>query len=171
MSIDSTMLLPGTGCFAFGMPAISASSACVLHGRIEQHAPLRVHDLVAITDVAVQRALVRALDAALADVRRRGVVAAVDPLEILEADAADVADRVRARLAERIVARERLLDVDAREAMAAHGERRGLLLGEVAELHALEAAMRAHEVAQRLVLARIDEPERLELLQRRRRGS
>ena len=121
---------------------------------------------MAITHVPVQRAFVRAFDAALADVRGRGVIAAVDPLEILEADAADVADRVRARLAERIVARERLLDVDAREAMPAHGERCGLLLGEVAELHTLEAAMGAHEVAQRLVLARIDEAERLELLQR-----
>ena len=53
------------------------------------------------------------------------------------------------------------------EAMPAHGEDCGLLLGEVAELHPLEAAMRAHEVAQRFVLALIDEPERLELLQRR----
>ena len=81
MSIDSTMLFPGTGCFA-----------------------LCVDDLVAITDVAVERVLVRAFDARLADVRGRGVVAAVDALQILEADAADVADRVRARLAERIVA-------------------------------------------------------------------
>ena len=33
--------------------------------------------------------------------------------------------------------------------MPAHGERRRLLLGEVAELHALEAAVRADEIAQR----------------------
>src|SRR5437762_14022802 len=112
-------------------------------------------------DVAVQLAFVGALDPGLADVRRRGVVAAIDPLEIRETDAAHVADCLRGRLGERIVPRERLLDVDARETMAPDRERRGLLLGEVAELHALEAAVRAHEVAQRLVLARVDEAELL----------
>ena len=55
--------------------------------------------------------------------------------------------------------------------MTAHGERRRLLLGEVAELHALETAVRANEVAQRIVLGWVDEAEPLERDQRRSRFS
>ena len=50
--------------------------------------------------------------------------------------------------------------------MAANGERGRLLFGEVAQLDALEAAVRADEIAQGVVLGRIDEPELLEREQR-----
>ena len=50
--------------------------------------------------------------------------------------------------------------------MPAHGERRRLLLGEVAQLDALEAAVRADEIAEVLVLRRVDEAELLERAQR-----
>src|SRR5690606_2292290 len=95
-------------------------------GRVEQHASLRVHDLLAVTDRAVQPLLVRALDAALADLRGPRIVAPVDPLEIRLADAADVADRVRDGGAVRVEADQRLLDVDAGEMVPAHREARSL---------------------------------------------
>ena len=167
MSSDSTTFAPGTGVFA-STPLESASAwmrpSPAASSR--RHAALRVHDLLPVADLAVQPLLVGALDTGLADVRRAGVVAAVDALEICRADAADVADRVRGHFAERIVARQGLLDVDAREQVPAHGERRGLLLGEVAQLHALETAMRANEIAEVLVLRRVDEAELLEREQR-----
>ena len=135
--------------------------------RVEQHASLRVHHLLAVANAPVQDALVRALDARLADVLRPSVLAALDALEILRADAADVADRVRACLSERIRARQHLLNVDAGEVMAAHREARSLLLVEAADLHALEAAMAAHECDELVVLGRIHELELLERDQRR----
>ena len=148
MSSDSTTLCPARASSPRRRSSRRAPG-CGRRRRLE-HAPLRVDDLLPIADLAVQPILVGALDAGLADVRRAGVVAAVDALEIRRADAADVADRVRARLAERIVARQRFLDVDAGEQVPAHGERRRLLLGEVAELHALETAVRADEIAERV---------------------
>ena len=110
----------------------------------------------------MQPILVGTLDARLADVRRAGVVAAVDTLEIGLADARNVADRVRGRVAERVIARQRLLDVHTREQMPPHGERRGLLLGEVAELHTLEAAVRSNELAEVVARGRVEEAELLE---------
>ncbi len=131
---------------------------------IEQDAPLCVDELLAIADRAVQHLLVAALDAALADLRGRGVIAAVDALEVRAADLADVTHRVRRDLAERVVAHQAFLDVYPREAVPAHGEAGGLTLAQVVvQRNALEAAVRAHELRQLVELARLDELERGEL--------
>ena len=128
-------------------------------------APLCVHHELPIAHLAVQPVFVRAFDAGFTDVRRAGVVAALDAFEIGGADAADVADGVRAQLAERIVARQRDLNVHAGEQVSAHGKGGGLLFREVAQLHAFEPAVRANQIAERVVLAAIDEPELLERVQ------
>ena len=153
------------GCLRLDAARVGERLDAAVAGRLE-HAALRVDDLLPVADLAVQPVLVGALDAGLADVRRAGVVAAVDALEIRRADAADVADGVRRHFAERIVARQRFLDVDAREQVPAHGERCRLLLGEVAQLDALETAVRADEIAEVLVLRRVDEAELFEREQR-----
>ena len=48
-----------------------------------------------VAGLAVQPVFVEALDAGLADVRRAGVFALVEPRQIVLVDAADVADHVR----------------------------------------------------------------------------
>ena len=86
---------------------------------------------------AVQLALVALLDAELADVLGAAVVGevvvgpvVVHLLLLGLVDAADVADQVAADLAERIVAEQPRLDLDAGEAEALRGEARDLLVGE-----------------------------------------
>src|SRR5690606_27214838 len=69
---------------------------------IVEHAAARIAYLLAPPDLTVQDVLVGALEAGLADLRAARVLGAVDALEIGRADAADVADRVRGRLAVRV---------------------------------------------------------------------
>ena len=84
---------------------------------------------------AVQFGLVALLDAELADVVGAAVVGGV--LRIVDGgllalvDAADVADQVARRVAERIVAEQPRLHLDAREAEALRGEAGDLLLGQL----------------------------------------
>ena len=124
---------------------------------------------------AVQLALVALLDAELADVLGAAVVGelVVGPvvLHLLLlglVDAADVADQVAADLAERIVAEQPRLDLDAVEAEALRGEARHLLVGELgADRQRLEALALVEQALEALAVARLD----LDDLRRARRSS
>ena len=92
---------------------------------------------------AVQVLLVGALDAELADVVGALVVGRgalrLDAVHVGLVDAPDVAHRVRGDVAVGVRAEEPRLDLEAREAVAIHGEFRDLLLGEArADGQALE---------------------------------
>ncbi len=134
--------------------------------RIEQHAALRVDDLLAVTDLTVKIELEPALDTGFADVRRRRILTPLDDLEIRSGNARDVADRMRSGLAVRIVPNQALANVDAGKLVPAHGEPGRLLVGQVTDHDVLEPPMRAHEASERVLLLGVNEPCACELGQR-----
>jgi hypothetical protein len=89
-----------------------------------------------VAGLAVQAAFVALLQAQLADVLGALVVALVGFVPVFhglllgQIDAADVAQQVAARLAQRVVAEQPRLDLDAREAEALRGETRHFLVGQ-----------------------------------------
>ncbi len=123
--------------------------------------------MLAIADLAVKLELEAAFDTGFADVRRRRILAPLDDLEIRRGDTRNVADRMRGRIAVRIVTDQALADIDTGELVSAHGEPRGLLVGQVAEHDVLETPMRAHEACQRVAFFRVDESGTHELGERR----
>ena len=119
----------------------------------------------------MQLALVRKLDADLADVVRsfvvRGLVALIDALEVVIIDASDVADDVRCDLAERILPEQARLDLDARKAIAIDGEARDFLVGEPrAQGHRFEVLRFVEQLPESLAIARRDLDQRRQLLDR-----
>jgi hypothetical protein len=92
---------------------------------------LRVDEQLLVAGRAVQRVLVHAFDAELADQRGAGVGRHVDAFLVLLADRAHVAECVHADPAERVVAREPRPDLDAREVGPVHGEAREFLFREL----------------------------------------
>ena len=94
------------------------------------HAAARVHLDLLISDFAVQRALVKAFDAELADVLRRAVSdhrSRVHRLEIVLADSSHRADRVRRQRGVRIVTYELRVHLRTDQAKPIHSQR-GVLL-------------------------------------------
>ena len=116
----------------------SLAAGAVNRGRVEQNAALGVDFLLCVPHLTVQNAFVTALDTRLADLRRSGILAAFDQLEVGSADAAHVAHGMCARIGERVVANESFLDVDSGKSMPAHGKPCGLRLAQVAKRDALE---------------------------------
>src|SRR5580658_9667479 len=124
-------------------------------------ATLSIDQDFAIAVFAVQRPLVGALYSELADQRGAGVGHAVDVLQVLYADGADVAQRMYRELPERIVPRLAGGQIHARELVAMHREAADLLVGEPqSHRHAVEGATRENHAARVLDLVAIDEPER-----------
>ena len=122
MSIDSTSVLPGVG------------------GWLLRRRTARPPALVSTSSkpvVPCSSLLVALLDAELADVVGAAVVGlrplrpVLDRLLLGLVDAPDVAEHVAADLAQRIVAEQPRLDLDAGEAEALGGEARHLLVGEL----------------------------------------
>ena len=72
-------------------------------------------------------------------------------------DAADVADDVRGDFAERILAEQPRLDLDAGKAIAIDGEARDLVVGQPrAQRQALEILRFLEQLAEALAVARLD---------------
>ena len=90
------------------------------------NASARVGLHLLIADLTVQRSLVHAFDAELADELRRAVADRVEHLEIVFTDAPHRADRVPHQTAERVMAHELRFDDDAWQAEAVHRQRRDL---------------------------------------------
>ncbi len=110
--------------------------------------------------LAVQVALVGRLQPQLADVVGAlvvgGAVPLLDAAEILVVDAADVPQHVRCDRAERILAEQPRLDLDAREPVAVHGKARDLLVGQArAQRQALEVLGFLEQLAEALAVARL----------------
>ena len=146
MSIDITSVLPGVGRVAAQAPHRAAAGAGL--------------DLLE-AGRAVQLGFVALLDAELADVLGAAVVGLVfrlvDLLFLGLVDAADVADQVAADLAERVVAEQPRLDVDAGEAEALGGEARHFLVGQLgADRQRLEVLALVHQALEALAVARLD---------------
>jgi hypothetical protein len=96
----------------------------------------------------MQGVLVALLDAGAADVLRAAIGLLVHHREVVLGDAADVADHVRGRLAERVVPREAGLDVHATELVAVDLVARDLLHRQVrAQRHAAVPGGLAHALA------------------------
>src|SRR5215470_745192 len=91
-------------------------------------APLRVHQHLARAIDPVQLPLEAALDAELADERGTGIRRAVDALQILLADRADVAKRVHREIAVGVPACLASLDIHAAELETMYGEARDILI-------------------------------------------
>ena len=84
-----------------------------------------------------------ALDAELTDERGAGVGGAIDVLQVLLADRADVAERVHRELAVRVPAGLARLDVESLELEAPHRKARDILVRHAQpDRHAVEAAAR-----------------------------
>ena len=109
---------------------------------------------------AMQFALVRQLDADLADVVGAlvvgGCVPLGDALDVVVVDAADVADDVRGDFAERILAEQPRLDLDAGKAVAIDGEAGDLLVRQArAQRQRLEVLRFLEQLAEPLAVARL----------------
>ena len=93
----------------------------------------------------MQLLLVGALHTQLADEAGTRVFGAVDLLEVLLIDRADVADRVNPHFAQRVMPRQPRANIHARELVAMHGEARHLLLvQEQFDRHALVDLVQQH---------------------------
>src|ERR1700687_39399 len=109
----------------------------------------------------MQRPLEGALDPELADQRGAGVGHAVDVLEVLNADGADIAHGMYRELAERIVPSLASGEIDAGELVTVHREAADLFVAEPQpDRHAVEGATREDNVAGVVEIIAVDEPER-----------
>src|SRR6185369_5861739 len=120
---------------------------------------------------AVQLALVGKLDADLADVIRAfvvgGLVPVVDARDVAVVDPADVADDMRGDLAQRVLAEEARLDLDARETVAVDGKARDFVVGEPSpQRQAFEVLRLLEQLAKAPAVARLDLDDRRELVDR-----
>ena len=148
MSIDSTSVLPGVG------------------GWLLRRRTARPPALVSTSSkpvVPCSSALVALLQAELADVLGAPVVGLVVVVPVLHrlllglVDAADVAQQVAADLAQRVVAEQPRLDVDAGEAEALRREARHLLVAELgADRQRLEALALFQQALEAAAVARRD---------------
>ncbi len=144
-------------------------------GQRTDRPPARADLDLFVAGQAVQLGLVALLDADLADVLGAAVVVGVlarivsdvgltvglarvvDALEVALGDATDVADHVRRRLAQRILAEQPRVHVHAREAEALRREARHFLVGQLAaDRQALEAARVFHQALEAAAVARLD---------------
>ena len=147
-------------------PDVERELEIVAGGR--RRAGQRAHGAAARVDLhlldaggAVQLAFVGQLDADLADVVGAlvvgGLLPLLDPLDVAVVDAADVADHVRGDFAERILAEQPCLDLDAREPVAVDGKARDLVVGEPgAQRQAFEIPRLLEQLLESLAVARLD---------------
>src|SRR6185295_5721906 len=85
----------------------------------------------------------------------------------LVVDAADVTDDMRRDFAERVVAKQACLDVDARKPVPVHGEPRHFVVGEPrADRQALEVLRLLEQLAKALAVARLYVDDRGQLVDR-----
>ena len=123
-------------------------------------AALGVHEHFAVAADSQQLLLVGALDPGLADHAGPEIAFAVDAREIVLADRADVAERVRADRAVGVMARHAGFEQDARQFVPVDGIARDFLVVELEqEGNGLERAARQHELAHARDVARIEQPE------------
>ena len=109
----------------------------------------------------MQLALIRQLDADLADVVGAFVVRRLvpfgDALDIAIVDPADVADHMRRNLGVRVLAEQPRLDLHAGKRVAMHGEARDLFVGQArAKRQALEVLRLLHQLSEPLAIAVAD---------------
>src|SRR5207248_9375391 len=148
MAVATALVRPFTIDIAAATPMIPRRGRPRAQGRHEgalalHRAPLSVHQHLAIAVGAVELPLEGALDAELADERGAGVGGAIDVLQVLLADRADVAERVYRELAVRIPAGLARLDVESLELEAPHRKARDILVRHAQpDRHAVEAAAR-----------------------------
>ncbi len=120
-----------------------------------------------LADDTVQLFLVVFLQPRLADVGGTAVVADIDDIELLLADATDIAHGVRRGLALGVMPAQARFDVDARETMAVHRQAGHLVFAEArSERNALERAVRALCILKLLDILFADAHDLAEALQR-----
>ena len=137
--------------------------------------PARAHFHLFVAGQAVQLGFVALLDADLADVFRAAVVIrilarvirharlavgiahVVDAVQVALGDTADVADHVRRRFAQRVLAEQPRMHVHARKAEALRRKARDFLVRQLtADRQALEAARIFHQALEATAVARLD---------------
>src|SRR5690606_11238809 len=130
-------------------------------------APLRVDEQLLITRASVQFALEGPLDAGLPGQRRARVLLDRQPLLVLFADRADIADRMYARAAVRVIAGEARFDLYPGKLMSPCREARELLLGQLElDRDRIEAAPAADVLLECRNGRRLDQLQLRETLQR-----
>ena len=98
-----------------------------------QHATLGIGFDFLVTDMAVQLRLVEFFDPGLADGLGTSILDRIQDLGLFLVDPSDVADRMSEVLAQRIMAHELRLDIEARQAELVDRQYRDLLFGQFIE--------------------------------------
>src|SRR5690606_32024910 len=128
---------------------------------------LRIDEQLLIARAPVQLGFVGAFDAGLARQSRARVLLDVESLLVVFADRADIADRVHAGVAERVVAGQARPDLDAGELVSTRRKPRELFLSQLQLYrHGIEAASRTDIFLDRRNIRAFDQAELCKPVQR-----